>query len=100
MDYSKYEGSDITAEYAAKLCSDLVYNGFDDWFLPSQDELELMCVNLHMAGLGGFSKLDTYWSSSEYHFSANTAWSQNFLIGSWNDRSRSYDLRVLPVRAF
>jgi len=31
--------------YAAKLCYDLVLNGYDDWFLPSREELTLLYQN-------------------------------------------------------
>lgn len=54
----------IKGDSAAKLCSDLEYAGYRDWFLPSLDELELMYVNLHKSGLGGFSD-NYYWSSSQ-----------------------------------
>lgn len=30
---------------AAKFCNDLVINGFDDWYLPSVDELEILYRN-------------------------------------------------------
>jgi uncharacterized repeat protein (TIGR02543 family) len=51
---------------AAKVCDMLVFGGKDDWFLPSQDELDLMYDNLYNAipSLGDFQAND-YWSSSE-----------------------------------
>ena len=91
--------ADTTSVYAAKLCSDLVFNGFDDWFLPSMDELNLMYTNLEKAGRGGFAS-DYYWSSSEGNYDARGAWVQSFSsVLQINDiRYRSY--RVRPVRAF
>ena len=49
--------------YAAYLCSSSTLNTYDDWYLPSYDELELMYNNLHLAGLGAFES-KAYWSSS------------------------------------
>jgi hypothetical protein len=40
--------------YAAQVCADLVLGGYDDWFLPSIDELDLMYKNLKKAGQGSF----------------------------------------------
>lgn len=49
--------------YAAKLCADLVYNGCDDWYLPSIGELNAMHQQL---GVGGNANMRfTYWSSTE-----------------------------------
>ena len=68
-----------TAGIPARLCDDLVLNGYSDWFLPSRDELALIYNNLHAQGIGGFT---TYfnWSSSEA--SATTAWFINFSGGA------------------
>ena len=51
--------------YAAKLCSDLVLNGYSDWYLPSTGELHKLFVN--KASIGGFANY-FYWSSSETSF--------------------------------
>jgi len=63
-------------DYAAKICYDLVLNGYDDWFLPSKDELNLMYEQKGV--IGGFAGA-YYWSSSEYFL--NYAWSQYFYNG-------------------
>ena len=97
--YSDSSGSNKTSEYAAKLCDDLVYNGFDDWFLPSKDELNLMYANLKKAGLGGFADND-YWSSSEYDYFVGYAWEQDFDNGDQYYHGSSYYYRVRAVRAF
>jgi hypothetical protein len=41
-------------DMAAQVCDELVVNDFDDWFLPSFNELSLMYGNLHRKGLGAF----------------------------------------------
>ena len=84
---------------AAKACLDYKENGYDDWFLPSKDELNLMYINLKQKKLGGFAD-SVYWSSSEYSGSSSSAWLQGFYSGPQNDYSRSGNSRVRPVRAF
>lgn len=51
------------SNYAAWLCVDSKNGGYEDWFLPSLDELILMRQNLHFNGLGNFSEA-TYWTST------------------------------------
>ena len=69
-----------------------------DWFMPSKDELDMMCDNRTIiTGQGGDAfKTDTYyWSSSEA--SRNNTWSWNFSTGSLgNDaKNTSYHCRLL-----
>ena len=98
------ENSNTTDQYAAKLCSDHVVTNdgevYDDWFLPSRDELNLMYVNLYLNESGGFPVNNNYyWSSSED--SAHLAYLHYF---DSNDRSaynRNYSVaKVRPIRAF
>ena len=85
---------------AARACMDYSENGYDDWFLPSKDELNLMFVNLKKKGIGGFDSSD-YWSSSELSYYAGYAWKQDFNYGyQYFDYLRSNELRVRPFRAF
>jgi hypothetical protein len=83
--------------YAAKACYDLELNGYDDWFLPSLDELNLMCSNLYEHNLGGFYG-NYYWSSSQYD--ASSSYANNFLYNSTATRSKSDNARTRAVRAF
>jgi hypothetical protein len=85
------------AGIAARICNDLVLNGYSDWFLPSKDELNLMYQNLKQAGLGGVVD-PWYWSSSED--SSGFAWVQDFYNGSQDDTNKNYNFRVRAVRAF
>ena len=87
-----------SANTTAKICNDLVLYGFDDWYLPSKYELELMYINLHKKGLGNFAA-DWYWSSTEYD--NNEAWAQSFSDGyQLDDSKKSSKGRVRAVRAF
>ena|SRR5574344_280059 len=49
---------------AAQMCRNLIINGFNDWFLPSLDEVYLMYSNLYLKNIGSFNHM-LYWSSSE-----------------------------------
>ena len=53
--YGDIEPYASRTDYAAKLAADLDHGGYDDWFLPSRDELNEMYENLHEEGLGGFA---------------------------------------------
>ena len=81
---------------AAQMAAALNFGGFNDWFLPSRDELNLMFQNRAIIGDLGDR---WYWSSSQsYH--RNDAWRQNFGNGSQhrNDKNNSFSVRA--IRAF
>ena len=87
---------------AAYLCNDLVYGGYNDWFLPSKNELNLMYENLKVAGVGDFASF-VYWSSSE--FNADYARGQYFANGGQYGYNKDFDSEndlsyVRAVRAF
>ncbi len=97
--YNKYDdGGDLVSDYASKKCLDYEYGGYDDWFLPSKEELNLIYVNLHKKGLGSFGEYNSYWSSSEYN--SNYAWGRNFYYGYQDYNGRNINYYVRPVRAF
>ncbi len=57
-------------DYAATLCDDHVDGAYDDWFLPSQDELHEIYLNKAAISAtaianGGTALSDAYWSSTE-----------------------------------
>lgn len=81
--------------YAAKLCADLVLGGYSDWYLPSKDELNQLCLN--QTAVGGFAMAD-YWSSSESD--ASSAWNEFFLEYSPSVYYKNRTTRVRAVRAF
>ncbi|KAF0129229.1 MAG: TIR protein [Bacteroidetes bacterium] len=58
---------------AARICNDLILDGYDDWFLPSRDELVEMYI--HKVVIGNFSIYD-YWTSSEVD--PTSGWEVNF----------------------
>lgn len=95
LTYTSSSGT-TKGKYAAKACDDysLIKDGvvYDDWFLPSKDELNLLYTNLSEKGLGSFAKRN-YWSSSEYDY--RWAWSDYGYSISKSDNNG-----VRPVRAF
>ena len=97
--YSSSSGT-TTAEYAAKKCLDYTCGGYDDWFLPSKDEVNLMYQNLRKQGFGYFDidNYSYYWSSSEYD--STNAREQSFYNGNQVYYSRNDKCCVRAVRAF
>ncbi|NTW31336.1 MAG: DUF1566 domain-containing protein [Bacteroidetes bacterium] len=84
--------------YGAKMCSDLVLNGYSDWFLPSKDELNKVWTN--RASIGGFST-SHYWSSTEdISNAANGAFKQLFSDGSMASNNKQSYLYVRCTRSF
>ncbi|MFT7298827.1 MAG: hypothetical protein ACI9WO_001645 [Sphingobacteriales bacterium] len=75
----------------------LTVGGFNDWYLPSKDELDMMYVNLHLQGLGGFAT-SYYWSSTEY--GSSFAWGQDFDDGFQLNFGKYTTAYVRAVRAF
>jgi hypothetical protein len=88
---------------AAHFCWYLSLNGYDDWFLPSRNELNLMYINLkvNLNNVAGFAPAD-YWSSSEddVYYNGNNAWKQNFGNGTKTIDIRTAYLHVRAVRTF
>ncbi len=86
------------ADIAAKICSDLVLGGYNDWYLPSKDELNKLYLN--RAAVGGFASVG-YWSSSETSaYSSYIAWKQGFDNGSQSLFTKNSTGYIRAVRAF
>ncbi len=84
--------------FAAKICDDLVLNGYNDWYLPSLNELTLIYTNLYQVGLGGSFQNNRYWSSSESD--ANFAWYERFYGGGPGTDAKNGSYPIRAVRAF
>jgi hypothetical protein len=90
---------------AAKLCANLsitdqdgtVYN---DWYLPSKNELFKLYQN--RVAIGGFNLSATYWSSTEAYNFFTTAWVYSFGNGYSVDIDKDTlsSIHVRAVRAF
>ncbi len=92
--------SPLYGPYAALLCYNLFayeeIRSYEDWHLPSKDELNKLYENRE--AIGGFTD-DYYWSSSEIN--SYSAWSQSFSDGiQTNSNKPSSELAICPVRYF
>jgi hypothetical protein len=89
--------------WAVQVCDVYELNGFDDWFLPTRDELNYMYGNLHMRGLGDFQNAE-YWSCLLTQASwqdGDSAWYINFADGkAGNSYVNRFKYRVRPIRQF
>ena len=95
---------------AAKLCLDLVENGFSDWYLPALDELGLLWQNrfnvnktlTSMLGATQLGIMDYTWSSTE--LDDNQVWYFYFANGSFfinsTTNNKQNDLPFRAIRSF
>lgn len=90
--------------YAAKMCFILNQNGFDDWFLPSRDELITLYQNLYLQNLGSFTLGARYWTSSGDDYFTQNAWCQKMSNNSGTVNSlselKTMSLKIRPIRCF
>jgi len=87
---------------AAQKANDLSFNGFEDWFLPSQTELDQIFGNLKRKNLGDF-KDEWYWSSTEdygHTYYDRYAYAQNFKDGKTDYTYKTDRYFVRPIRRF
>lgn len=76
---------------AVRFCKDMVYAGYDDWFLPNGSELQAIME----ANIGGWKNSGDYWSSDVYYY---------YYIDGYGTVKHLYDsysttqCRVRPVR--
>ncbi len=83
------------AGIAAEKADEYTLNGYNDWFLPSKDELDLLYQQKSV--VGGFNS-GLYWSSTEYD--SGYAWYTRMLTGDQGAVDKDLTIRVRAVRAF
>jgi hypothetical protein len=95
----------VNSNIAAKRCLDHSVNGYDDWFLPSQNEFAQIYQNLILNNLGNFnvgpipSRGTLYWTSTQL----TAASGSHFCLecgGNFYQYSKIYELYVRPIRRF
>ena len=86
---------ETTTSYAAGLARTYKGGGYDDWFLPSKDELNKLYINKVI--IGGFVN-NNYWSSSDKDF--EFAYKLNFTNGDQNANNKVNAFYVRAIRAF
>lgn len=81
-------------------CDEMILNGYNDWHLPSKEELNALYVNLKQLGVGGFAN-SYYWSSSYLENDTEVALRQDFRNGhQWGFPKNSGTYNVRAVRDF
>jgi len=87
-----------SGDYAAKNCYDKVIGGYDDWYLPSKDELEKIYINRYNINNTVDLTNHSFWSSSEYD--KNFAWIKIFSNGNSFQYEKEFTKDVLCIRSF
>jgi hypothetical protein len=95
--------------YAASVCNDYIAtNGnevYEDWFLPSKDELSYIYTNLYLNKTGNYNQGLPFWTSSEATVMGTQSYKYAWELYLYNgvaaeDSSKTYYFYAVPVRMF
>ena len=82
-----------SGNYAAYMCRSYRGNGYNDWSLPSKDELNLIYQNLKLKGLGSFGRW--YQSSSEIDNKFIwSLWFENGTLTGGSTKNNAFNVRA------
>lgn len=93
-----------TVGTAADICANLILNTYDDWFLPSKDEINLLYENrviinaTAVANSGTAFATGVYWTSSES--ATSIAWADDFNFDGQTGNSKTTLNYVRAIREF
>lgn len=85
-----------TNAYSANLCRNNTGSGYNDWFMPSLDELRELYKNRQLIPYA----VSTTWSSSENSTDPNKAWYIDFTTGNVITDRKGFASYTIPVRLF
>ncbi|MDL2227454.1 Ig-like domain-containing protein [Bacteroidales bacterium OttesenSCG-928-K03] len=89
--------------YAANLCAEANIGGYNDWYLPSEFEFNiLMEYNYYFMGEANFYDNEYYWTSNEVDNLKARCCKVSYYYNnaSFTDDSKSKTFRVRPIRKF
>ena len=88
--------------YAAGLARAHNGGGYNDWFLPSKDELNILYLNKDKIGVFANVGISFYWSSTESTIKVGKifAWGQDMKSGVKEESSKNSPNSVRAIRAF
>jgi len=77
---------------AARICKDLIQDGYSDWYLPSVDEFSKLYLNRDK--IGGLN-YPYYWTSTEYGSKWALTWHSFDGYNGYGDKFAGFAVRAI-----